>query len=100
MSGHYQNTQKAADQVWPQRALYRAGSGTTRPSRTQLDPEGLFAWVDTGVDGWSSPAGASNVRSPLAPGALFSPLQAPSTRMRINVTRWTPESSRFFASVL
>ncbi len=64
------------------------------------DPTGLFAWVDTGKDGVELASKASKRSLLLAPGALFSPLQAPSTRMRINVTRWTPDVSRFFASVL
>lgn len=61
---------------------------------------GLFAWVDLRRDSVAMAAAAARQGLVFAPGALFSPLQAPSTRMRINLTRWTPEAARFLAATL
>ena len=84
--------------------LEAARAATSRDlARLKLDgscenPTGLFTWVDLGQDGVGFTARAAKRSLILAPGALFSPLQAPSTHMRINVTRWTLEVARFFAA--
>ena len=87
------------------RAKLEATRATTARDLTRLKldgfcahPTGLFTWVDLGRDGVELTAQAAERSLILAPGALFSPLQAPSSHMRINVSRWTPEVARFFAA--
>lgn len=63
-------------------------------------PVGLHTWVDTRRDSVELAALAARHSLILASGALFSPAQAPSTRLRINVSRWNAESLRFFESTL
>lgn len=63
-------------------------------------PVGLHTWVDTGRDSVQLAALGAQHSLILASGALFSPLQAPSTRLRINVSRWSPECLQFFRKVL
>lgn len=63
-------------------------------------PVGLHTWVDARRDSVELAALAARHSLILASGALFSPLQAPSTRLRINVSRWGPESLRFFETAL
>lgn len=46
---------------------------------------GMFVWADTGVDSAALTAAAYERGYVLAPGALFSPAQAPSTWMRFNI---------------
>ena len=54
------------------------------------DPtEGMFLWIETGCDTTQLAATLRAQKLLLAPGSLFSPNQAPSQWMRINVT--TPE---------
>ena len=53
--------------------------------------EGIFLWVDTGVDTNELAMAAKNDRWLVAPGSLFSPRLGASTMMRLNVTRTTPE---------
>ncbi|RSZ57965.1 PLP-dependent aminotransferase family protein [Massilia atriviolacea] len=48
-------------------------------------PAGMFVWTDTGIDTIPLAERALAAGLLLAPGALFSPSQLPSTRMRINV---------------
>ncbi|QRX82111.1 PLP-dependent aminotransferase family protein [Glaciimonas sp. PAMC28666] len=50
-----------------------------------MTPAGMFIWVDTGYDTNVLAEKAAAQGFMLAPGALFSPNQLPSTRMRINV---------------
>ena len=49
-------------------------------------PAGIFVWADAGCDTNVLTEKALEEGYLLAPGALFSPNQLPSTRMRINVT--------------
>ncbi|ATQ76258.1 GntR family transcriptional regulator [Massilia violaceinigra] len=49
-------------------------------------PAGLFVWTDTGIDTSALAERAMIEGLLLAPGALFSPSQLPSTRMRMNVS--------------
>ncbi|NHZ95534.1 PLP-dependent aminotransferase family protein [Massilia sp. CCM 8734] len=49
-------------------------------------PAGMFIWADTGVDTIALAERAMAAGLLLAPGALFSPSQLPSTRMRMNVS--------------
>ncbi|MCE3605216.1 PLP-dependent aminotransferase family protein [Massilia sp. P8910] len=48
-------------------------------------PAGMFVWADTGIDTIALAERAMAAGLLLAPGALFSPSQLPSTRMRMNV---------------
>lgn len=48
-------------------------------------PAGMFLWVDTGCDTNVLAEKALAEGYLLAPGALFSPTQLPSTRMRVNI---------------
>lgn len=48
-------------------------------------PAGMFVWADAGVDTTRLAERAMGQGILLAPGALFSPAQLPSTRMRLNV---------------
>lgn len=48
-------------------------------------PAGMFVWVDTGRDANVLTEKAMEHGILLAPGALFSPSQLPTTRMRVNV---------------
>jgi DNA-binding transcriptional MocR family regulator len=48
-------------------------------------PAGLFVWADAGCDTTVLAEKALEENILLAPGALFSPNQLPSTRMRVNV---------------
>jgi DNA-binding transcriptional MocR family regulator len=48
-------------------------------------PAGMFVWADAGVDTSVLAERAMAEGLLLAPGALFSPNQLPSTRMRLNV---------------
>jgi DNA-binding transcriptional MocR family regulator len=74
----------------------RARLETTRPKvAAQLEkaglrivhssPAGMFIWADTGIDTTLLAERAMAQGILLAPGALFSPAQLPSTRMRLNV---------------
>ncbi len=47
---------------------------------------GYLGWFDTGVDTVTLAALALEAGYLLAPGALFSPTQTPSTWMRMNIT--------------
>ncbi|HEX8613057.1 MAG TPA: PLP-dependent aminotransferase family protein [Telluria sp.] len=49
-------------------------------------PAGMFVWADTGFDTIALAERALAAGLLLAPGALFSPSQLPSTRMRMNVS--------------
>jgi len=49
-------------------------------------PAGIFLWADAGCDTNVLTEKALEEGYLLAPGALFSPNQLPSTRMRVNVT--------------
>ncbi|MDQ1919016.1 aminotransferase-like domain-containing protein [Massilia pseudoviolaceinigra] len=49
-------------------------------------PAGMFVWADTGIDTIALAERAMAEGLLLAPGALFSPSQLPSTRMRMNVS--------------
>jgi DNA-binding transcriptional MocR family regulator len=51
-----------------------------------VTPAGMFLWVDTGCDTNVLTEKALAEGYLLAPGALFSPSQLPSTRMRINIS--------------
>ena len=48
-------------------------------------PAGMFLWTETGVDTNKLTVKALEQGYLLAPGSLFSPHQAPSTKMRINI---------------
>ena len=48
-------------------------------------PAGMFLWTETGVDTNKLTEKALEQGYLLAPGSLFSPHQAPSTKMRINI---------------
>lgn len=65
-----------------------------------LRPVGLHTWVDSGRDSLEMAALGARHSLIIAAGALFSPLQGPSSQLRINVSRWSPESLRFFEKVL
>ena len=52
-----------------------------------LTQDGLFIWVDTGVDTNALALAAMNDGWLVAPGGLFSPSQGTSTFMRLNVSR-------------
>jgi DNA-binding transcriptional MocR family regulator len=101
MSGHYHRhvqrlqTKLAAARDTATRDLERLGL-----TEFCAHPIGLHSWVDTGMDSMELAPRAAQQSLILAPGTLFSPLQAPSTRMRINVARWNPESLRFFEEAL
>lgn len=101
VSGHYHRHLKrlqaklAAARTTATRDLERLGLTGFCPH-----PIGLHSWVDTGMDSMELATRAAQQSLILAPGTLFSPLQAPSTRMRINVARWNPENLRFFESTL
>ncbi len=56
--------------------------------------EGIFLWIDTGVDTNALALAAKNDGWLVAPGSLFSPKLGASTMMRLNVTRTT---DAFFA---
>ncbi|MGL4768351.1 MAG: PLP-dependent aminotransferase family protein [Formosimonas sp.] len=58
--------------------------GLAYPPLTQ---DGLFIWLDTGVDTNALAISAMSEGWLIAPGGLFSPQQGVSTFMRINVTR-------------
>ena len=60
--------------------------GLVYPPLTQ---DGLFVWVDTGVDTNALAIAAMNDGWLVAPGGLFSPNQGVSTFMRLNVSRTT-----------
>lgn len=60
--------------------------GLAYPPQTQ---DGLFVWVDTGVDTNALALAAMNDGWLVAPGGLFSPNQGVSTYMRLNVSRTT-----------
>ena len=60
--------------------------GLVYPPQTQ---DGLFVWVDTGVDTNALALAAMNEGWLVAPGGLFSPSQGVSTFMRLNVARTT-----------
>lgn len=62
--------------------------GLVYPSLTQ---NGIFIWLDTGVDTNALALAAMNDGWLVAPGGLFSPNQGVSTFMRINVARTTDE---------
>ncbi|TDR31988.1 PLP-dependent aminotransferase family protein [Hydromonas duriensis] len=62
--------------------------GLSYPPLTQ---DGLFVWVDTGVDTNALAIAAMNDGWLVAPGGLFSPNQGVSTFMRLNVARTTDE---------
>lgn len=53
------------------------------------DGDGLFAWTDTRMDTSTLAAAMAKQGLLVAPGALFSPTQTPSTWMRVNLA--TPE---------
>jgi DNA-binding transcriptional MocR family regulator len=101
VSGHYHRhvqrlqAKLAAARAAATRDLERLGLAGFCPQ-----PIGLHSWVDTGMDSMALAAHAAQQSLILAPGTLFSPLQAPSTRVRINVARWTPENLRFFEAAL
>lgn len=62
------------------RQMERVGLKIEHPS-----PAGMFVWVDAGCDTNALAERAMGEQLLLAPGSLFSPLQLPSTRMRLNV---------------
>jgi len=101
VSGHYR---KHLDRLRVKLAAARA-TATRDLARLGLKefclrPVGLHTWVDTGRDSVEIAALGARHSLILASGALFSPLQAPSTHMRINVSRWGPECLQFFRKVL
>jgi DNA-binding transcriptional MocR family regulator len=57
-------------------------------------PQGLFGWVDTGVDTAELAARMAGDRWLLAPGTLFSSDGRPSTLMRVNFA--TSQDARFW----
>ena len=58
--------------------------GLAYPPHTQ---NGLFVWLDTGVDTAAMALAAFEDNWLVAPGQLFSPQAAPSTHIRLNVAR-------------
>lgn len=62
--------------------------GLVYPEHAQ---EGVFLWIDAGVDINALALEAKNDGWLVAPGSLFSPKQGASSMMRFNVTRTTPE---------
>jgi DNA-binding transcriptional MocR family regulator len=101
VSGHYRkHAERLCAKLGAARACTLRDLARLGLTGFNMQPEGLFIWVDTVMDGVSLAAEAAERSLILAPGALFSPLQAPSTRLRINVTRWDAESLRFFESTL
>ncbi len=101
VSGHYhKHAERLRTRLMAARASTARDLARLGLAGPNCDPEGLFTWVDTGVDGVTLATGAAERSLILAPGALFSPLQAPSTHMRINVARWNPETSRYFSAAL
>ena len=56
-----------------------------------LTQDGLFVWLDTGVDTNALAIAAMNDGWLIAPGGLFSPNQGVSTLMRLNVARTSNE---------
>ena len=62
--------------------------GLVYPPLTQ---DGLFIWVDVGVDTNALAIAAMNDGWLIAPGGLFSPNQGVSTFMRLNVARTSNE---------
>jgi DNA-binding transcriptional MocR family regulator len=71
--------------------------GLTYPEHAQ---EGVFLWIDTGVDTNALALEAKNDGWLVAPGSLFSPKQGASNMMRFNVTRTTPEFMRWLGDYL
>ena len=67
---------------WMREALPKIG--LQYPEHAQ---EGIFLWVDAGVDTNALALAAKNDGWLVAPGSLFSPRLGASTMMRINVTR-------------
>ncbi|NHZ41487.1 aminotransferase-like domain-containing protein [Massilia aquatica] len=64
-------------------------------------PAGMFIWADAGIDTIPLAERALAAGLLLAPGALFSPSQLPSTRMRMNVsTSQEPDVWEFLAREL
>ena len=62
---------------------------------------GFLGWFDTGVDTSMLAALALEAGYLLAPGALFSPLQTPSTWLRMNITTsQNPAMLKWLASTL
>ena len=55
-------------------------------ARVEGGSHGMFLWVDTGIDSIALAQAMLDRGFLMAPGSLFSPTQAPGTRMRFNVT--------------
>ena len=62
--------------------------------------EGVFLWIDTGVDTNALALEAKNDGWLAAPGSLFSPKQGASSMMRFNVSRTTPEFMKWLGGYL
>jgi len=78
------------------RALERCGARFPEPATC-----GLFLWADMGRDTQALAVKARDAGFVAAPGALFSPTQAPSTRMRFNVgTSTEPALLRWLAEAM
>lgn len=101
VSGHYrkhvQRLRQHFDTQRPRalRALERCGVRIPQPASA-----GLFLWADMGRDTQTLAILARDAGFVTAPGALFSPSQAPSTRMRFNIlTSTEPALLRWLAEV-
>ncbi|MGE0802915.1 MAG: PLP-dependent aminotransferase family protein [Lautropia sp.] len=85
--GHYRRHLERLRQrlalVREQGATILDGLGCRRFAGTS---HGMFHWVDTGVDSVALAQAMRERGFLMAPGSLFSPIQAPSTWMRFNVT--------------
>lgn len=71
--------------------------GLSYPPQTQ---DGLFVWLDTGVDTNALAIAAMSEGWLVAPGGLFSPQQGVSTFMRLNVARTSDVFLKWLADYL
>lgn len=79
---HCQRVQGALDELREPSFKRMEALGLTAFCRPQA---GFLGWFDTGVDSITLAALALDAGYLLAPGALFSPVQAPSTWLRMNI---------------
>ncbi len=95
---HCQRVQTALDELREPAFKRLEGLGMKAFCRPQA---GFLGWFDTGVDTITLAALALEAGYLLAPGALFSPQQAPSTWLRMNIaTCQNPAMLKWLATAL
>ena len=95
---HCQRVQAALDELREPTFKRMESMGLTPFCRPQA---GFLGWFDTGVDTITLAAMALDAGYLLAPGALFSPLQAPSTWLRMNIaTSQNPDMLKWLDQTL